>query len=214
MTLCEIGNTHYHFKQNGRIWKTPVAGLPEVKLEADEAIYVISVNEVAERKLARKYRTFSLEPFISLDSIYHGLGVDRAAACMAVDTGVIVDAGSAITVDVMRDSVHLGGFIYPGLTKFKEMYARISPRLQKAMTFSLDLESLPQSTGEAISFGVVMPLVSAVKALSRNKQIYLTGGDGAYFARYFEGTIVDQLLVFKGMERIIANFEGVFDEKV
>jgi type III pantothenate kinase len=204
--LCEIGNTHYHFKQGGRIWKVSANNTPELLLEKDETVYVISVNETAARRLARRYRTFDLEPFISLDTLYNGLGVDRAAACMAIDTGVLVDAGSAITVDIMRDGVHLGGFIYPGLAKFLHMYAQISPRLQKAMNFAVDLESLPQGTGEAISYGVVMPLVSSVKALARNKPIILTGGDGGYFARFFEGSIVDQSLVFKGMEKIIKEF--------
>ncbi|MDR2639080.1 MAG: type III pantothenate kinase [Helicobacteraceae bacterium] len=204
--LCEIGNTHYHFKQGGRIWKASVRDTPDLRLEKEETIYTLSVNETALRRLARRYRVFDLEPFINLDTLYFGLGVDRAAACMAVDTGVLVDAGSAITVDIMRDGVHLGGFIYPGLAKFQNMYAQISPRLQRAMNFAVDLESLPQNTGEAISYGVIMPLVSSVKALARNKPIILTGGDGGYFARFFEGSIVDQSLIFKGMEKIIKEF--------
>jgi type III pantothenate kinase len=206
VTLCEIGNTHYHFKRGGSAWKAPLRSTPEFNLEKNETIYVISVNDAALRRLARRYKTFDLEPFVSLDTLYHGLGVDRAVACMAVDTGVVVDAGSAITVDIMRDGVHLGGFIYPGLAKFQHMYAEISSRLQKAMNFAIDLESLPQSTGEAISYGVIMPLVSAVRSLSRNKPIVLTGGDGGYFARFFEGAIVDQSLIFKGMEKSIKEF--------
>ncbi|MDR0664331.1 MAG: type III pantothenate kinase [Helicobacteraceae bacterium] len=204
--LCEIGNTHYHFKQGGRIWKTSASSAPKLNLSEDETIYAISVNETAMRRLARHYRVFDLEPFINLDTLYYGLGVDRAAACLAVDTGVLVDAGSAITVDIMRDNVHLGGFIYPGLAKFQHMYAQISPRLQKAMNFAVDLDALPQNTAEAISYGVVMPLVSSVRTIARNKPIILTGGDGGYFARFFEGSIVDQSLVFKGMEKIIKEF--------
>ncbi|GHS90231.1 type III pantothenate kinase [Campylobacterota bacterium] len=206
MILCEIGNTHFHFKQNGRIWKISVNSTPDLSIEKDEAIYVISVNDHAFRKLARKYRTFDLSQLISLDTIYHGLGVDRAVACMAIETGVVVDAGTAITVDLMRDRVHLGGFIYPGLAKFKQMYSQISPHLQRAMTFSIEIDTLPQSTAEAISYGVVTPLVCAIRMLAKNKPIFLTGGDGAYFARFFEGAIVDQLLIFKGMEKIIKEF--------
>jgi type III pantothenate kinase len=188
------------------MWKISTHSSLDLKLEKDETIYAISVNDAAFRRLARRYRAFDLEPFINLDTLYYGLGVDRAAACLAVDTGVLVDAGSAITVDIMRDNVHLGGFIYPGLMKFQQMYAQISPRLQKAMNFAIDTETLPQNTAEAISYGVIAPLVSAVKALARNKPIILTGGDGGYFARFFEGSIVDQSLVFKGMEKIIKEF--------
>ncbi|MDR1451886.1 MAG: type III pantothenate kinase [Helicobacteraceae bacterium] len=204
--LCEIGNSCYHFKQNGKIWKAAVRSTPKLELEKDETVYTISVNETAMRRLARRYRTFDLEPFVNLDTLYYGLGVDRAVACLAVSTGVLVDAGSAITVDIMRDDVHLGGFIYPGLAKFQRMYAQISPRLQKAMNFAIDPESLPQNTAEAVSYGAVMPLISAVKTLARNKPIILTGGDGGYFARYFEDAIVDHSLIFKGMDKIIKEF--------
>ncbi|MDR1911880.1 MAG: type III pantothenate kinase [Helicobacteraceae bacterium] len=207
MILCEIGNTHYHFMQSGRIWKTAINSTPDLKLEKGETIYVVSVNSDATRRLARRYQIFDLEPFVKLDTLYYGLGVDRAVACMAIETGVLVDAGSAITVDIMRDNVHLGGFIYPGLIKFQHMYAQISPRLQKAMNFSIDLECLPQSTADAISYGVITPLIRAVERLARNKPIILTGGDGAYFSRFFEGSIVDNSLIFKGMEKIIKGFE-------
>jgi type III pantothenate kinase len=204
--LCEIGNTRYHFKQNGRIWSAPCGKVPDLKLEQDEAIYVISVNKRALRRLNAHYPVIDLEPYVSLDTEYQGLGIDRAVACMAVSDGVIVDAGTAITVDVIQNELHLGGFIYPGLAKFQSMYAQISPRLQGAISFAIDPAKLPESTIEAISYGIITPLVCAVYAVARHKQIILTGGDGGYFARYFEGSIVDQSLIFKGMEKIIKGF--------
>ncbi|GHV07658.1 type III pantothenate kinase [Campylobacterota bacterium] len=203
MVLCEIGNTHYHFKQKGRIWKFPANKKPDIRLEKDEAIYAISVNDAALKRLSSHYPVVDLEPFVSLDTEYHGLGIDRAVACLAVRDGVIVDAGSAITVDVMQNGLHLGGFIYPGLSKFQQLYAQISPRLQKALNFAVDTTKLPQSTVEAISYGVVTPLICSIYVVARHKEIILTGGDGGYLARFFNGAIVDQSLIFKGMEKII-----------
>lgn len=203
MILCDIGNTHYHFMQGGKIWKIGTHSKLDLKLEKGEEIYVISVNETALKRLSKRYLVIDLEPFVKLDSEYKGLGIDRAVACKAVSDGVIVDAGSAITVDLMQNGVHLGGFIYPGLARFLHMYAQISPRLEKAISFSIYMDILPQSTAEAISYGVIAPLVHSIRALSRHKQIILTGGDGGYFARFFDGCIVDQSLVFKGMDKII-----------
>ncbi|GHV59649.1 type III pantothenate kinase [Campylobacterota bacterium] len=203
MILCEIGNTHYHFMQRGKIWKASVHSTPDLKLEKDEAIYAISVNSAALKRLGKHYLVIDIEPFVKLDSEYKGLGIDRAVACKAVSDGVIVDAGSAITVDLMQNGLHLGGFIYPGLARFTHMYAQISARLEKAISFSINMDTLPQSTAEAISYGVIAPLVHSIRALSRHKQIILTGGDGGYFARFFEGCIVDQSLIFKGMDKII-----------
>lgn len=205
MLLCEIGNTHYHFMKNGKIWKRRVN--EKLDLDQESKIYTISVNENACKKLSSHYNTINLEPYISLDTAYRGLGVDRAVACMAVDDGVIIDAGSAITVDVMQSGLHLGGFIYPGLNKFQQMYAQISPLLENAISFGIDIENLPQSTAEAISYGVIKPLIDTIKAISKNKKIIFTGGDGGYFARFFDGAIVDHTLIFKGMEKIIKENE-------
>lgn len=206
MILCEIGNTHYHFMADGKIWKKRVN--EKLDLDPDSTIYVISVNESAYKKLASNYNTINLEPFISLDTAYRGLGVDRAVACMAVEDGVVIDAGTAITVDIMQHGIHLGGFIYPGLNRFQQMYAQISPVLEKAISFSVDLNHLPQSTAEAISYGVIRPLIDTIKIISKNKRTIFTGGDGGYFARFFDDAIVDHTLIFKGMEKIINELKG------
>ncbi|MDR3347695.1 MAG: type III pantothenate kinase [Helicobacteraceae bacterium] len=203
MTLCEIGNTHYHFKQNGHIWRQSIDKKLSVELARDESIYVIGVNDAAMKRLMSRYPVIDLEPFVSLDTEYRGLGIDRAVACMAVNDGVIVDAGSAITVDVMQNGLHLGGFIYPGLARFQQMYGQISPKLQKALNFAVDTTRLPQSTVEAISYGVITPLVCAIYVVAHHKNIIFTGGDGGYLARFFDGAVVDQSLIFKGMEKII-----------
>lgn len=206
MILCEIGNTHYHFMKNGKIWKKRVN--EKLDLIDGSKVYAISVNENAFKKLSSNYQTINLEPFISLDTAYRGLGVDRAVACMAVEDGVIIDAGTAITVDVMQSGLHLGGFIYPGLNKFQQMYGQISPLLEKAISFGVDIEHLPQSTAEAISYGVIKPLIDTIKTVSKNKRVIFTGGDGGYFARFFDDAIVDHTLIFKGMEKIIKEIEG------
>lgn len=203
MILCEIGNTHYHFMQNGRIWKTLAGSKPDLKLEPEESLYAVSVNDDAMRRLTSHYPVIDLEPFINLDTEYRGLGIDRAVACLAVPDGVIVDAGSAITVDVMQNGLHLGGFIYPGLARFQQMYGQISPRLQKALSFGVDITQLPQGTADAISYGVIAPLINTIREVARHKKIVFTGGDGGYFARFFEDAMVDHTLIFKGMEKII-----------
>ena len=203
MTLCEIGNTHFHFMQAGRIWHVPAGNKPELKLEPDEAVYAISVNDAAMRRLSALHPVVDLEPYLNLDTEYRGLGIDRAVACLAVPDGVIVDAGSAITVDVMQNGLHLGGFIYPGLARFQQMYGQISPRLQKALSFGVDIGQLPQGTAEAISYGVVAPLIHTISQVARHKKIVFTGGDGGFFARFFEDAMVDHTLIFKGMEKII-----------
>ena len=42
------------------------------------------------------------------------MGVDRRALCLSHENGIFVDAGSAITVDVVEEGRYQGGYIFPG----------------------------------------------------------------------------------------------------
>ena len=202
MILCDIGNSFYHFYEKGHIWKVPNNEKPELTLNGKK-LYYISVNEYGENRLLDNYPALSLEPYITLDTNYNGLGIDRAVGCMAIDDGVIIDAGSAITIDIVQNSMHLGGYILPGLNQYQTMYANISNRLKKEITFEINENILPQNSVEAISYGIIMPIVEIIKKSAKNKRIYFTGGDGPYFSRFFPNSSVDHSLLFKGMMKII-----------
>ena len=45
----------------------------------------------------------NLANFIDFKTSYIGLGVDRAVACYFEENAVVIDAGSAITVDIIED---------------------------------------------------------------------------------------------------------------
>ena len=202
MILCDIGNSFYHFYKNGKVWK--ISNKQNIELAKDEEIYYISVNDKAEKKLKKLFPSaLNLKKYAYLDTEYVGLGIDRKVACIAVEDGVIVDAGSAITVDIMQNSMHLGGYILPGFDKFRESYKHISPKLDKKINVNIDLVILPQNTADAISYGMIASIVTLLKKTIKNKKVYFTGGDGAYLAKYFDRAVVDNLLIFKGMQKII-----------
>lgn len=203
MILCDIGNSFFHFYKDGRIWKIPAKENPEIE-RGGEKLYFISVNPQAAKKLLNKFPdAINLDKFTFLDTNYEGIGIDRAAACKAIDDGVIVDAGSAITVDVMQNGMHLGGYILPGIKEYKRAYENISPALNKNFNFDISKELLPQNTVDAISYGAIISIVTIIEKSVKNKRIYFTGGDGPYMARFFSNGIVDNSLVFKGMLKVI-----------
>ncbi len=202
MILCDIGNSFYHFYKEGKVWREPVSGMPS--LAEDEQIFAVSVNADALQRLSRKYDTIDLSDELPFDTEYVGLGADRAFACYAANDGVIVDAGSAITVDIMQEGLHLGGFILPGISTFVESYAKISKRLDVGFNMGVNLDALPQNTKDAISYGTMISIVGAIKEASRNKFIYFTGGDGKFLSRFFENrSAVDDTLIFKGIMKLI-----------
>lgn len=205
MILCDIGNSFYHYYREGRIWKEPSNAAPKtLKPDKGEEIYYISVKEPATKRLLELFpEAKNLGDLLYLDTEYRGLGIDRAVACKALQDGVIVDAGSAITVDIMQNGMHLGGYILPGLQRYRNIYAEISPKLDKAIHYDVSTTMLPQNTADAISYGIITSIVCLLERTAKNKRIFFTGGDGPSLARYFSHSIVDNSLVFKGMLNIL-----------
>ncbi|NPA73983.1 MAG: type III pantothenate kinase [Epsilonproteobacteria bacterium] len=201
MLLCDVGNTNIHFYKDGISWGKK-ADIKNINL-IDEKFYYICVNERLKDKMASMRNAVDLEPFFNLDTIYKGLGVDRVAACYAIDNGIVVDAGSAITVDIMANGIHLGGYIMPGLSAQQESFRRISSRLDIRINPNIDLEIIPQNSLEAVSYGVVKPIVKMLSETKKDKKIFFTGGDGKFFAKFFKDAIFDNSLVFRGMLKVL-----------
>ena len=102
MLLCDIGNTSYHFFDGKRDFKEPVKNFDPTSLT--QQLYYISVNHSLTQQLQSLDNWINLEPFIDKSNYYDSMGIDRVVATMAVDEDcVIVDAGSAVTVDVVKN---------------------------------------------------------------------------------------------------------------
>ena len=200
MILCDIGNTNASFFDGRRVWNLTIDEF--IAYEPTEKIYYINVNDRAEQKLLNSL-FIDISPYIKLNSTYIGLGVDRAAACYAINNGLIVDAGSAITLDLMANGCHIGGFIIPGISTTLASLKNISPRLNLPLNTNVDLDCLPQRTQDALSYGVIKPIISLINDFSSQKTIYFTGGDGEFLSRFFNQSLYDRMLIFRGMQRAI-----------
>ena len=200
MTLCDVGNTNASFFENGKITKIKLENFKDFK--SDEKIYFISVNDEMTSKLQNLPKFVNLEPYFELDTIYEGLGIDRIASCYAIKNGLIIDAGSAITIDVMMNSMHLGGAIIPGISHVLKACEAISPRLKISLNSQVSLDALPQKTADAVSYGV-KPILLLIESMANGSKIYFTGGDGEFLSRFFADSIYDRMLVFRGMQKLI-----------
>lgn len=193
--LCDIGNSFAHFFDGSNAWREPHENM---KRYSRERVCYINVNLTLKKQLADFKNWVDLEPFIQIKTEYQGLGADRKALCLAVEHGVVVDAGSAVTVDVMHKGEHQGGFIFPGLYQMRTSYASISKALDQEPSF--EWNRLPHNTQEAIGYGMIRPLVLAIKELG--EPLYITGGDGLFLSRFFKNAHYDALLIFKGLQKI------------
>ncbi len=202
MILCDVGNSRIHFFDGERVLHfLHDDGLNRFK---DEKVYYICVNNrMRERIEVEAPGWTDISKTGALESGYSGLGVDRKALCIAVHDGVAIDAGSAVTVDVMENGRHLGGWIWPGISTFKRAYAQISPALDVRIDSTVSTQSLPLDTVSAVNFAVFAPIRTLVKRFAPDKPVFVTGGDASFFEPLFKGAVVDERLVFRGMEKMI-----------
>lgn len=201
MILCDIGNSYFHFFYKGRIWREEANKL--TKKNKDFVIYYISVNNRNEKKLLESHgNCLNIEKFVKLDTIYQGLGIDRKVACISIKNGVIVDSGSAITIDIIQEGIHLGGYILPGIDSYRKLFANIET-LKMEFNMGVSLASLPQNTKDAVSYGCLKSIILTIQDVSKDNYIYFTGGDGKFLSRFFNSSIYDNTLIFKGMTKII-----------
>jgi len=198
MILCDIGNSYFHFNKDGRIFDEKECSLKK------EKIYFISVNDKKAQELKRKNpNSINLDKYVKFNTAYKGLGIDRIMACKTISDGVVIDAGSAITIDIMASDIHLGGYILPGIKAINDSYKQISNKLDYNFISQIDMNILPSTTSEAISYGGIGMILSMIEKVSKNQKLYFTGGDGVYLSRFFDNSIYIKDLVFRGMKKTI-----------
>ena len=169
----------------------------------DETVYYISVNAYWEKRLSMQENWINLRSFVDFKKYYKSMGIDRVMVCEAIENAVVVDAGSAITVDRIIEGRHEGGYIYPGFVAMAKCFKDISPALEVSFNFDIDLAKMPKNTEDALSYGAIAPLLSNLREISDNLPVYLTGGDAEKLISLIPGAIIEQDLVFKGMNKIL-----------
>lgn len=199
MLLCDIGNTSYHFLDGEKDYKKDVKSFDAPCMK--ETIYYISVNSEVNATLKTLPNWINLSAFIDKEQYYETMGIDRVVAVEALSNSVIVDAGSAITVDIVRGGLFEGGFIYPGVDAMQKTYLNISPALHYSFNFDLDLDIMPKNSQDAISYGFLKTLYSEV--MSHKLSVVLTGGNANELHKIFKDAIIDERLIFNGMKKII-----------
>jgi type III pantothenate kinase len=144
------------------------------------------------------------------------LGVDRLAAAVAAVEVIgcrdclVVDFGTAITIDLVEDGVYRGGNISPGVrTRFRALHDYTS-RLPECSPTDEELE-YGSTTRQAIEQGVMQGITYEIEGYishfsAQNVKISLifTGGDAKYFVKRIKNAIFANCeLVICGLNRIL-----------
>jgi type III pantothenate kinase len=140
------------------------------------------------------------------------LGVDRWLALLAAHqhyrgNSCIIDCGTAITLDFIDShGQHRGGLISPGLLLMKKALAQNTAALN--LNQQTQALGLADNTVNAIDSGTLLAVIglieTAIKRYQPVEQVIITGGDADLIKQYLTmALIVDEQLVFKGLQRII-----------
>lgn len=214
MNLCDIGNTTFHFKTKSEDFRIGVEESLETLKPLKKELYFLSVNTKATDKLLKKFPTaIDIAPHIHFDTNYQGMGVDRQIVCKYIKNGIIVDIGSAITVDIMKKRKHLGGFILPGIKAYKQIYPNISKKLLFKFDTDINLDKIPLITNDAINYSILHSIIAPIKNIYKKYKIpiYFTGGDSEILLPYFAKIPhkYKKNLLFNSMKKVIKeNIKG------
>jgi len=149
------------------------------------------------------------------------VGIDRLLAAFAATEKygdspmLVVDAGSAITIDVVRDRTFCGGAILPGLVALSETYPKISEKLPLVR---MPCEAPPiypgRNTKDAVHSGLYWGTIGAIRQFyekvctdKKNVLLILTGGDAPCLLRGLSQVIParrtkhHEFLVLEGINR-------------
>ncbi|MDU7693562.1 MAG: type III pantothenate kinase [Helicobacter sp.] len=221
--LCDIGNSFLHFAhfdeiKNAlncfdnnknipplRIYDIAPNDLEHFLANFDNNIYYISVSAKNEAKLLGIKNAINMSNKIAINTAYKGLGADRAAACKGIKEGIILDFGTAITIDYMKDNAHLGGYILPGFAGYKNALLSASSILDLNFLDLFD-DKIPQNTKEAIFFPLISFINQAIKK-EPELMVYISGGDGERFATFFPNARELKCVNFLGLARQILELE-------
>jgi len=199
--LADVGNRHVHIWHDGIVEHL---GLMDAMTQyGTEAVCYINVNASNSATLAALEGWRDISDTLSIEGEYEGMGIDRKALCLSHDSGIFIDAGSAITVDKVIKDIYQGGFILPGMHAYEKAYAQISPALDVELNREVALNKLPKNTRDSVSFGTVASLIAVIEKIREGLPLYFTGGDGAWLAGYFEDTLFEEALVFHGMKKVL-----------
>lgn len=142
------------------------------------------------------------------------LGIDRWLQVLALSgqqkNFCVVGCGTALTLDLLDDQHHLGGYILPSFYLQREALAQGTRRVQVPDGAFSDL-SAGRNTQDAVHHGILLGLVGAIEKLVRaepNRELVLTGGDAELIQGFLDVSNVvrvEEDLLLKGLQRYFSD---------
>jgi len=184
------------------------------------SVAAVSVNADAEKKLKDCFKKNRIRfikvgrvlvsPLVS-DYDLHKIGLDRLANINAARNLfrernlIVLDSGTALTIEIIKNNRHCGGFILPGERTMIAALHRNTAQLP--MLSKIDNCKKPGiNTAEAILRGSALLFRSGVKSIlenlvkdAKNTAVIVTGGNGKTIQTIFSGSLFVPELTLRGV---------------
>lgn len=246
MLLVDIGNTRVKWCSDGdpavdaAVYQAADVGEAvesswcKIRVPNRVAISCVGSKDVQDQITALALKLWGISPefFVSekeCRGVTNGyqrpsqLGVDRWMAVIAAhnlffpSAVVVVDAGSAVTIDaVSAGGLHMGGLIFPGLTMMRNSFFAKTANTPVAKDASFALRPFADTTDEAVSNGTLFSVIGAIQLAigmiaaeleSEEIAVVITGGDAELLLRWLDGGVVfEPNLVLRGVA-LVAELE-------
>jgi type III pantothenate kinase len=146
------------------------------------------------------------------------MGVDRWLAMLGAklitdNAFMVIDAGTAVTLDAVIEDAHIGGWIVPGLTLSKDALMGATRRVCQAalntstLNFGTDTEDCVHLGSLAQLSGLLLTGIQVMQQRNQNYDVVITGGDSLAIQQCLEPLTISpryirvKNLVFVGMLR-------------
>jgi type III pantothenate kinase len=176
----------------------------EVVSTQREQLGVVNSYENPER--------MGVDRWLAMVAAYNNVFTPQTSKNEGTNGVIVVDAGSALTVDVVEHTgQHLGGYIVPGLMMAQQVLFANTERVIKydesniELSVGTEFNNLGKNTLQCVEYGVINQLVALVQMVVNrypNFEILCTGGDGELIANFFTTAVVDRNLVLKGLWQV------------
>ena len=147
------------------------------------------------------------------------LGVDRWLAMIAAyaryqEALIVVDAGSAVTIDVLRaDGYHLGGYILPGIALMRDALWSGTRQVKADLGENAFIDPAIDTEG-AVNHGSLLSIIATIEKIVKTypSRLILTGGSAEAILRHLniesdfqpelvlDGLLIDGVVTIQALE--------------
>lgn len=135
------------------------------------------------------------------------LGVDRWLQMLAVARNhpkvCVVGCGTALTIDLIYEQVHQGGYIFPSIYLQRESLQSGTRQISIPDTAFADINP-SINTADAVHHGILLSIVGAVNEIVKRypeHTLIMTGGDASTIANHLDKpAIIHDDLLLQGMQ--------------